>query len=159
MWTRVGEPEFRQTGRWLRLTNLSHSDGGEYTCTATNTVQPSGQPARTRTGNSSLTLAVRHKPGTAYIQPLQPVGIEGKSVKLVCGASPAGHPVPRYRWWRSSAPQEILSTNPSLVIRPVRLASAGEYTCQPHNTLGRGEAVSVLLEVVQEPRILSLIHI
>ena len=155
VWLRADRPQFRQAGRWLRLRSVSHSDGGEYTCVVRNVLEPSGQPARERVGNASLSLAVRHKPGPAHVQPAHPVGIEGKSVSLRCGADPPGHPAPAYTWWRGGHPGDILANTNTLVIRPVRMSSEGEYLCQPSNSYGKGLPVSVQLRVVQEPRIVS----
>ena len=155
VWVRADKPQFRQRGRFLQLKAVSHSDGGEYTCVVKNVLDPSGQPNRERVGNASVSVAVRHKPGPAHIHPAQPVGIEGKSVSLRCGASPPGHPAPSYTWWRSGAPGDVLATSNTLVIRPVRMSSEGEYLCQPYNNYGKGLPVSVQLQVVQEPRIVS----
>ena len=154
-WTRADQPRFRQTGRFLHLRNVTHVSGGEYTCVATNRLNPSGEAVRERTGNASLSLAVRHQPGAAAISPADPVGIEGKSIKLTCGASPLGYPGASYSWWRSDRPSEILATGAELTIRPVRMTSEAVYTCQPHNNYGKGVPASVTLTVVQEPRIVS----
>ena len=154
-WTRADQPRFRQTGRFLHLRNVTHVSGGQYTCVVTNRLEPSGEAARERSGNASLSLAVRHHPGVGAIVPPDPVGIEGKSIKLVCGASPQGYPSASFTWWRSDKPSEILATGAELTIRPVRMSSEGVYTCQPHNNYGKGVPASVSLKVVQEPRIVS----
>ena len=154
-WTRVDKPQFRQTGRFLHLRNVSHVSGGDYTCVVTNKLNPSGEGSRERSGNATVTLAVRHKPGPGHISPAQPVGIEGKSVTLTCGASPTGYPTASYTWWKASSPSEILATTSDFIIRPVRMSSEGRYMCQPHNNYGKGLPVAVQLRVVQEPRIVS----
>ena len=79
-WSRQGHPKFSQVGRFLHLRNTTYSDGGQYTCTVTNVLNPSGEPNRKRSGNGTVTIAVRHKPGVAFIKPVEPVGIVGKSV-------------------------------------------------------------------------------
>ena len=68
-WTRVDQPRFRQTGRFLHLRNVTHVSGGQYTCVVTNRINPSGEAARERRGNASLSLAVRHQPGPGAISP------------------------------------------------------------------------------------------
>ena len=135
-WTRADQPQFRQTGRFLHLRNVSHVSGGDYTCVVNNKLNPSGDGSRTRSGNDTVTLAVRHKPGPGHISPTQPVGIEGKSVTLTCGASPAGYPAASYTWWKATSPSEILATSADFIIRPVRMSSEGRYMCQPHNNYG-----------------------
>ena len=102
-----------------------------------------------------MRLAVRHAPGPAHVRPAQPVGIEGKSVTLVCGAAPRGYPAPSFTWWRADKPAEVLGTEAELTVRPVRMSSAGRYLCQPHNNYGKGAVASVQLQVVQEPRIVT----
>ena len=155
LWSLAGRPDFHQSGRFLSLANVTHREAGLYTCTVVNMVEPSGQEARRREGNATVKVEVRHAPGPAFIEPVQPVGIEGKSVELRCGASPPGFPAPQYQWWRAGRPQEILGRGASLILRPVRAASAGSYHCQPYNSLGRGSPVAVELAVVQEPRIVT----
>ena len=82
VWSRAEEPEFRQLGRFLTLKNVTHDEAGLYTCTVTNTVSPSGEVARERVGSAAVRVEVRHPPGEAFIEPEEPVGIEGKSVEL-----------------------------------------------------------------------------
>ena len=155
VWSRSGQPTFRQRGRFLTLRNVTASEAGPYTCSASNTVRPSGQDPRQRVGNATVRLEVRHAPGPAYIEPVDPVGVEGKAVELQCGASPSGFPAPQYQWWAAGKPEQILGRSASLILRPVRVSSAGSYYCQPYNTLGRGSPVAVVLRVVQEPTIVT----
>ena len=154
-WKRSDQPRFRQSGRFLQLRNVSHVSGGDYTCVVTNKLDPSGEAARERSGNATVTIAVRHKPGVGHINPAEPVGIEGKSVTLSCGSTPGGYPSASYTWWKSTSPSEILSTSAELILRPVRMANEGRYMCQPYNNYGKGLPASVQLQVVQEPRIVS----
>ena len=155
LWTRADMPEFRQAGRFLTLRNVTHREAGLYTCTVTNTLTPTGEEPRQRVGSGVVRVEVRHAPGAARLLPEQPVGIEGKSVELRCGAEPAGFPAPQYQWWRDGRPAEVLGRGASLILRPVRLASAGSYHCRPYNSLGKGAAGTARLTVVQEPRILT----
>ena len=154
-WTRPDLPRFRQSGRFLHLRNISHTAGGDYTCVVSNKLDPSGENPRERKANATVTIAVRHKPGAAVINPSEPVGIEGKSVTLSCGAAPSGYPLPSFTWWKEDSPSEVLSTSAKLIIRPVRMTHEGRYFCQPHNNYGKGGAGSVVVEVVQEPRIVT----
>ena len=155
IWTRKDQPRFRQTGRYLQLRNVSHVSGGDYTCVVTNTLDPSGERPRDRSGNATVVIAVRHKPGMGHISPAEPVGIEGKSVTLTCGATPSGHPDASFTWWKSTSPSEVLATSAEFIIRPVTMSSEGRYFCQPYNNYGKGLPASVQLQVVQEPRIVS----
>jgi len=49
-----------------------------------------------RKGNATITVIVRHAPGTAAITPDEPIGLEGEAVRLECGADPPGYPEPTY---------------------------------------------------------------
>ena len=154
-WTLEGSPRFKQVGQLLTLKSVTAASGGNYTCTVVNVLDPSGGKPRRRTGTGILRLVVRHRPGVAYVDPVVPVGVEGRSVQISCGSSPSGYPLPAFKWWRADSPTEILSSESMLSLNPVRLASAGEYVCQAANELGEGASVSFPLDVVQEPRIVS----
>jgi echinoid protein len=154
-WSLEGSPRFKQIGQHLHLKSVTAASGGNYTCTVVNVLDPSGGKARRRTGSGTLRLVVRHRPGVAYVDPVAPVGVEGRAVQVACGSSPLGYPLPAFKWWRADRPTEILSHEPMLSLNPVRLGSAGEYVCQTANELGEGVPVSFQLDVVQEPRIVS----
>ena len=64
------------------MKNVTHDEAGTYTCTVTNVISPSGEVARERVGSAAVRVEVRHPPGAAFIEPEEPVGIEGKSVEL-----------------------------------------------------------------------------
>ena len=164
LWTKEDDPEFRQAGSTLRIAASSPAAAvnGRYTCAATNVIQPTGRQRMERHGNASIVIAVRHAPGKAFIMPEQPTALEGKSVTLECGARPPGFPLPTYRWWRGdgslSAPpanSAVLATGSTYTIDSVRLASGGQYLCQPTNELGSGSVAATVLQVWQEPRLTS----
>jgi echinoid protein len=167
LWTKDDEPEFRQAGSTLRIPANSPAAAvnGRYTCAATNVIQPTGKQRMERHGNASIVIAVRHAPGEAFILPEQPTALEGKSVTLECGARPPGFPLPTYRWWRGDglsansntppANTPVLATGSTYTIDSVRLASGGQYLCQPANELGSGSVAAATLQVLQEPRLTS----
>ena len=72
-----------------------------------------------------------------------------------CGATPTGFPLPQYQWWAKGKRDQILGRGHTLILRPVRLTSAGTYHCQPYNSLGKGGVGTAHLSVVQEPRIIA----
>lgn len=45
-------------------------------------LDPSGENTRRRTGNGTIELAVRHKPGVGFVQPSRPAGIEGIEISF-----------------------------------------------------------------------------
>jgi echinoid protein len=168
IWTKEDDPDFRQAGSTLRLPGSSPAAAvnGRYTCSATNVIQPTGGQRTERHGNASISIAVRHAPGAAFITPERPVALDGKAVTLECGARPPGFPLPTYRWWRgdgqnNAAPPPntaVLATGSTYTIDSVRLASSGQYYCQPTNELGSGTVAETLLQVYQEPRISSMLQ-
>lgn len=158
-WLRIGRPEFRQTGKILRLIRVTADHAGNYTCRATNTIHPSNGEPQIYSATAMVIIRVRHKPGPAKVTPGSPVAIEGSHVILTCMASPAGYPVPEYKWWKKSEDGSMLmvpeTSGQQLVIPSVNLASDGEYKCQALNEIGTGEAAQVRLTVHQPPTILT----
>ena len=157
VWTKEGDPSFKQTGQTLRLagSNAAAENNGAYTCTATNYLQPTGKSRTERRGNATIAIAVRHKPGKSFISPEQPEAYEGRQVTLECGASPPGHPLPTYSWWKAGSEGSVLATGAKFTIDKARLSSAGSYFCQPSNDLGDGTVAETKLEVFQQPKIIS----
>ena len=43
-WSKEGDPAFRQSGATLRLSGVTAEHNGRYTCSATNSLQPSNGP-------------------------------------------------------------------------------------------------------------------
>ena len=152
-WFRQGH-EFMQNGPTLRLSKVSAKDNGVYTCSASNTLKPTGKPEVTRIGNATIEINIRHKPGKAVITPENPTAIVGKSVALRCGANPPGYPLPQYRWWKEGSNSKI-ADGPEFVIESARLSHGGKYYCQPANGMGEGVAASIDLEVFQAPKIIT----
>eukprot|EP00096_Caligus_rogercresseyi_P007210 TRINITY_DN2500_c0_g1_i2.p1 TRINITY_DN2500_c0_g1~~TRINITY_DN2500_c0_g1_i2.p1 ORF type:complete len:1139 (+),score=219.87 TRINITY_DN2500_c0_g1_i2:255-3671(+) len=153
-WYKKGEKEFLRNGRILTLKSISASNEGEYVCSATNRIQPTGKPEYSRTRNASIIVNVRHKPGKAFILPEKPIAVEGKSIKLTCGANPPGFPTPRYTWFKDGS--QIPSgtgRNPDFIIGSADLNNAGKYECRPANELGSGTLAEVNLLVYQAPKI------
>ena len=70
----------------------------EYTCSAHNFVQPTGERERQRrVANGTMAVSVRHRPGRAEILPEEAIAVAGRAVTLVCSASPPGYPAPTYK--------------------------------------------------------------
>ncbi|XP_071454831.1 cell adhesion molecule Dscam1 isoform X1 [Hetaerina americana] len=151
-WFREGSPEFRQSGSTLRLTRVSALEAGRYVCKAVN-VLSTGSSGR-RSGNATLTLRVRHRPGKARITPDRPVAVEGGGVTLTCAANPPGWPAPQFRWWREGS-ETAVATGAMYTITTAHLTNEGTYHCQPSNDVGVGTIASVLLRVHQPPRFMS----
>lgn len=158
-WFKEGEPKFHQVGSTLRLTGIAAVHNGHYICSASNNLQPTGASIKmTKTGNSTISINVRHQPGKGRINPENPVAIEGRGTTLTCNADPSGYPEPQYEWWKGSADtrdKKTLAVGKDFTIESVRLGSVGDYHCQARNELGRGTIGSVYLEVYQAPKIIT----
>ena len=151
-WFREGDDNWVQNGPTLRLVNVKAKDNGRYKCSVTNFLKPTGKDEVMRTGNATIEINVRHKPGKTSITPKNPIAINGKRTTLKCGSSPPGYPAPQYKWWKQG--NDIsLGVGPELVIGSVALNNAGTYYCQPYNDLGAGTEASVKLDVHQGPKI------
>merc|ERR1719427_64942 len=105
VWTKQGDKEFKQEGAVLRLSSTrgAANNNGEYTCTATNSIQPTGRQAVDRQGSAKIQVAVKHAPGNTFIKPDKPVVLEGERITLTCGADPPGYPQPTYTWSREAS--------------------------------------------------------
>ena len=154
-WFKVGEPKFHQNGPILKLTNVNAKHNGQYICSATNYLQPTGQSKSMRTGNATIEINVRHQPGKAFITPEKPTAVDGKSITLTCGANPPGYPAPTFKWWKDGNSGSSLAIGSEYTIDSVRLGSAGKYYCQPTNELGSGGVASIDLDVYQAPKIIT----
>lgn len=158
-WSRVGRPEFRQTGSILRLQRVNAEHAGNYTCRALNTIHPTGGVRQNYSATARVNIRVRHKPGPAGVTPDSPVAIEGSRVILTCMASPAGFPEPQYNWSKEGedgvTTMPVGTSGPKFVIESVHLGSDGTYKCQAMNEIGVGEPAYVKLTVHQQPKMVS----
>ena len=62
-WFKEGDERFVQNGPTLRLNGVTAVNNGRYICSATNHLQPTGEGKLTRTGNATIDVNIKHKPG------------------------------------------------------------------------------------------------
>lgn len=153
-WFKEGDERFVQNGPTLRLNGVTATNNGRYICSATNHLHPSGKGKLTRSGNATIDVNIRHKPGEGFILPEKPMAVEGRRMTLTCGAKPPGYPVPQFRWWKEGS-DTALAVGSEFTIDSVRLNNAGKYYCEPSNELGKGSTASIDLEVNQAPKIIT----
>jgi len=153
-WFKEGDEKFTQNGPTLRLNSVLAEHNGKYICSATNQVHPSGKEKVIRTGNATIYINIRHKPGTTVITPEKPVAVDGKPMTLTCGANPPGYPAPTFKWWKDGS-DTTLAVGSEFTLDSVRLNNAGKYLCQPSNDLGEGTVASIVVEVFQSPKIIT----
>ncbi|XP_054719999.1 roundabout homolog 1-like isoform X2 [Uloborus diversus] len=156
-WLKEGDPYFRQLGDTLRIDRISVDDGGRYICQASTSFRPSRSNVQSEaTGNGTVTVRIKHKPGQAEIIPSQPVAIAGKHFTLSCTANPLGWPVPDYIWWKEGQQKDDKPTQKSnYTLLSAHMSHEGRYFCQPTNSLGRGGVASVYL-TIHEPASITI---
>uniref|UniRef100_A0A1I8IQU8 SN protein n=1 Tax=Macrostomum lignano TaxID=282301 RepID=A0A1I8IQU8_9PLAT len=153
------------SGRVLLLEPVARAHAGLWVCEARSSAATTagaggdaGQPMRREfSARASVDIIVEYPPGPPEIRATagSPV-LAGHPASLVCqpSATDPGVPVPEFLWSRysgdSSAPVP-LARSPILQFSPARLSDSGRYYCTPENSVGRGPASSVALEVVQSP--------
>ncbi|XP_027196551.1 cell adhesion molecule Dscam1-like isoform X3 [Dermatophagoides pteronyssinus] len=148
VWYKENDPFYKKNGAILSLNSITPNDAGNYICSATTTIKPSGSTTGIeKTNNATVRIQIKHKPGKAEIYPTNPVAVAGKSFTLSCGASPPGYPIPEYRWWKEGQEQQELGSRPNYTFIAVHVSHEGRYFCQPFNSIGKGIIGSVYLSV------------
>ncbi|XP_023663422.2 peroxidasin isoform X1 [Paramormyrops kingsleyae] len=113
----------------LYIQNVKQSDGGQYTCFASNNID---------TIHAAAYIIVQAKPQFTVTPQDQSV-LEGHTVDFHCEAS--GHPQPVIAWTRGGSPlpsdrrHAVLSTGVLRIAR-VALHDQGEYECQAISVVG-----------------------
>ncbi|XP_065302130.1 hemicentin-1-like isoform X4 [Dermacentor albipictus] len=155
-WLRDGLPlEFRtgisllQSGRSLNLSSLQLSDGGKYVCIGTNNLGSASRAFEVEVQEPpSIDTSSQDRHQTAWLH---------QSVTLACPAS--GSPAPQLSWFHDGVP--LLESDPKLLffqggrlltLRPALPSSAGIYTCEAVNAVGRA-SLDYILEVLVPPSI------
>uniref|UniRef100_A0AAV2KYV0 Ig-like domain-containing protein n=1 Tax=Knipowitschia caucasica TaxID=637954 RepID=A0AAV2KYV0_KNICA len=151
-WEKDGVPVSDSTGEYTVLPSgellidiAQASDGGSYTCVATNTV---GQDTHT------MSVAVHTHP--VFTQLLGDVSLnKGERLLLACGAT--GVPAPRITWAFNNKIIPVvynhISGHSELVIDRVSKHEAGTYTCTGENSVGVVKSVGFVY--VKEPPIID----
>ena len=153
-WYKEGDDKFHQSGLTLRLNSVTAVNNGKYICSAVNYLQATGKEQVTRTGNASVVINVRHRPGDTFINPDKPIAVDGKRITLTCGANPSGYPLPQFRWWKEGE-EATVAVGSEFTLDSARLNNAGHYHCQATNDLGEGKVATVYMEVYQAPRMVT----
>nr|XP_023018250.1 Down syndrome cell adhesion molecule-like protein Dscam2 [Leptinotarsa decemlineata] len=133
----------------VNISNIKAEDGGEYTCTAHNSVGKISHSARVNVY------------GLPYIREMSKItGVAGSSLIIKCPV--AGYPIETITWEREG---QILPTirrqrvyaNGTLVVEQTqRKEDAGTYTCQAQNRQRNTARRDVEVQVIVRPKILPI---
>ncbi|CAJ0953721.1 unnamed protein product, partial [Mesorhabditis belari] len=153
----VGPNGFTSKGPKIVLPSISRDQSGDYICRATNYLTLYGQTgAQPRTGQSTVKVDVRRKPGSARITPSTLNVPVGGTIQLTCVAMDPGSPTAEYKWASPSSGGQYGTMDHNgeiLTIRNAQLSDNGEYKCLPFNRIGEGEVATVKVIVVEPAEI------
>ncbi|KAM4612748.1 LOW QUALITY PROTEIN: contactin-4 [Polymixia lowei] len=129
----------------LRITNISQSDGGRYTCVARN---PFG------TSRSSGTLVVK-EPTRITVPPLSVDATVGQSIVLPCEVSSDSSLDPVFKWFFNGKPIDFSrqehfemiggGSAGDLMVRNIQLKHSGKYVCMVHTAMDSVSAAADLI--------------
>ncbi|XP_052058077.1 hemicentin-1-like isoform X8 [Mytilus californianus] len=151
-------------GPSLTISNSVNSDGGYYTCYATNSIG---------TGQSQSTFlnVIGNAPQVNILAPTYSVNV-GSSVTLQCSVS--ANPVHTSVYWKKIvngvANDIIMGTannkyggstvsSPSLTINNAVVADEGYYVCYAENSVGTGQSSQTFLDVIGNAPIVNVLQI
>ncbi|KAK9708583.1 Immunoglobulin I-set domain [Popillia japonica] len=133
----------------VNISNIKAEDGGEYTCTAHNSVGKISHSARVNVF------------GLPYIRPMPKVtGVAGSNLVIKCPV--AGYPIDTITWERDGQTLPInrrqrVYTNGTLVVEQTqRTEDAGTYTCQAQNRQRNSARRDVQVQILVPPKILPI---
>ncbi|XP_031136351.1 contactin-4 isoform X1 [Sander lucioperca] len=129
----------------LRITNISKSDGGRYTCLA-----------RNRFGTSSSTgILVVKEPTKITVPPLSLDATVGQSLVLPCEVSSDSSPSPIFKWFFNGKAIDFSRQEHfemigggfagDLMVRNIQLKHCGKYVCMVHTEVDTVSAAADLI--------------
>uniref|UniRef100_A0A8C2L0I5 Contactin-4-like n=1 Tax=Cyprinus carpio TaxID=7962 RepID=A0A8C2L0I5_CYPCA len=143
-WRRGNERTISEDGT-LRITNVTKSDAGRYTCVARN---PFG------TSSSSGTLVVK-EPTKITVPPLSMDATVGESIVLPCEVSKDSTLTPIFKWFFNGKLIDFTrhdhfgmiggGSSGDLMIRNVQLKHSGKYVCMVHTVVDSVSAAADLI--------------
>ncbi|XP_071095620.1 protein turtle homolog B-like [Haliotis cracherodii] len=121
------------TGAVLDRSSISRSQGGNYTCTASNTLTPSGGSQQQGTATAQVNVNVQYAPSISGLPSAQTV-TEFSNLRIDCSTytTPGNPPTTRYTWTYGGS---TVSTGAVLDRSRISRSQGGNYTCTASNTL------------------------
>ncbi|XP_017771587.1 PREDICTED: Down syndrome cell adhesion molecule-like protein Dscam2 [Nicrophorus vespilloides] len=133
----------------VNVTNIKAEDGGEYTCTAHNSVGKIAHSARVNVF------------GLPFIRQMPKItGVAGSSLIIKCPV--AGYPIETISWEREgqilpvNRRQRVYANGTLVVEQTQRKEDAGTYTCQAQNRQRNSSRRDVEVQVIVPPKILPI---
>ncbi|PSN42210.1 hypothetical protein C0J52_11247 [Blattella germanica] len=133
----------------VNISNLKEEDGGEYTCTARNSVAQVSHSARINVY------------GLPYIRIMPKItAVAGSDLTIKCPV--AGYPIESIVWERDGTVlpmnrrQRVYSNGTLIIEHAQRQADAGTYTCQAQNRQKHTARRDVEVQVIVPPKILPI---
>ncbi|XP_074652651.1 kin of IRRE-like protein 2 isoform X2 [Tubulanus polymorphus] len=163
-WEKRGDPNSGVNGVTLFKEKVTRADSGEYTCIASNSLKPSGQPVKTGIEKKSILVRVQYE-AEAFVKETQYSAFVNETVTIECHGK--GLPKPTIEW---SGPQGPIASNGAnvniqttdttgeysvlskLSLKITDKQHLGQYTCRAVNMLGaKSKNVDVNLKTVVLP--------
>ncbi|XP_035004443.2 contactin-4 [Hippoglossus stenolepis] len=129
----------------LRITNISKSDGGRYTCVARN---------QFGTSSSTGTLMVK-EPTKIIVPPLSLDATVGQSLVLPCEVSSDSSLIPVFKWFFNGKAIDFIRQEHfemigggfagDLMVRNIQLKHSGKYVCMVHTEVDTVSAAADLI--------------
>ncbi|XP_053285471.1 contactin-4 [Pleuronectes platessa] len=130
----------------LRITNISKSDGGRYTCVARN---------QFGTSSSTGTLMVK-EPTRIVVPPLSLDATVGQSLVLPCEVSSDSSLIPVFKWFFNGKAIDFIRQEHfemiggqgfagDLMVRNIQLKHSGKYVCMVHTEVDTVSAAADLI--------------
>uniref|UniRef100_A0A671Z276 Contactin-4-like n=1 Tax=Sparus aurata TaxID=8175 RepID=A0A671Z276_SPAAU len=122
----------------LRITNISKSDGGRFTCVARN---------QFGTSSSTGTLMVK-EPTKIIIPPLSLDATVGQSLVLPCEVSGDSSLSPVFKWFFNGKAidfNRFMLPSGDLMVRNIQLKHSGKYVCMVHTEVDTVSAAADLI--------------
>ncbi|CAC5419491.1 unnamed protein product [Mytilus coruscus] len=136
-WSRSNEPNFRQAGEVLTISNIQREYIGYYTCHAMNTLKPSGQPSQNRTSLERFHVSVQYPPSVTIVPNYNPYILYERQQNIVFScvindANPSSNIM--YNWNHPDGSYSIRGE--FLTISTVLRGHSGLYSCNATNSVG-----------------------
>ncbi|XP_065055871.1 hemicentin-2-like isoform X2 [Rhopilema esculentum] len=149
-WQKNGNP-LNRFGSSLKLSSVSKSDSGQYSCHAENGYT---------NASAQIQVTVNYKPVSTAFTASVAKPTEGSAVSFNCSSD--SYPAATYRFYRVDNSGNVLVSSSGSENSGVYTISSVSYSgaynvtykCVPYNLLGNGSAVTTTIEIQVRPRIM-----